>query len=154
MVPPIASCALPNDRVQSDSLISTTRGPPARSSSALNARPTTGDNPSDGSNPCETTSAARRTGLPCGGAKFTSPPITPSSDASVRLSRLKSRKSGTDAGSRVVPVCRSVSQTITTRSSSATGAAFSSTPSTTLKIAVVAPMARASVAMATAVNAG
>ena len=72
----------------------------------------------------------------------------------MRLSRWKSRKSGTDAGSRVVPVCRSVSQTITRRSNSATGVARSSTPSTTLKMAVVAPMASASVRTATTVKPG
>ena len=150
----MACGARPNDRVHSDSLMSATFGPLAASSATVNVRPAMGATPSIGSKPRLVTSAARRTGSPCGGAKLTSAPITPSSAANARLSRWKSRKSGTDAGSRVVPVWRSVSQTITRRSNSTTGVARSSTPSTTLKIAVVAPMASASVRTATTENPG
>jgi hypothetical protein len=50
-------------------------------------------------------------------------------------------------GSRVVAVLRSVSQIIARRSASANGARRSSTASTTLKIAVFAPMPRPSVTM-------
>ena len=151
---PITCVARPNDRVHSDSLMRATFGPLAVSSSTVKARPAMGAMPSIGSRPRLVIKAASLTGSPCGGAKLTSVPITPSMAVMVRLSRWKSRKSGTDAGSRVVPVCRSVSHTITSRSSSTTGVARSRTPSTTLKIAVVAPIASASVRTATTVKPG
>ena len=55
-------------------------------------------------------------------------------------------------GSRVVPVLRSVSQTIISRSCSANGTRFNRTASTTLKMAVVAPIPSASVSTAAVVK--
>ena len=67
---------------------------------------------------------------------------------------LEVEKSGSDAGSRVVLVLRSVSQTTASASMSFTGAGRSSTVSMTLKIAVLAPIPSAIVSSATTANAG
>ena len=151
---PTTSGSRPNSRCQSDALITAIAGPPLRSSSVVKVRPTIGSTPSMGRRPLETSSAARRTGSPAGGVRFTSPAISAPSRSSVVARVSKSWKSGTDAGSRVVPLCRSVSHTITSRPKSATGAGRSSTPSSTEKMAVLAPMPSASTITARRVKAG
>lgn len=72
----------------------------------------------------------------------------------LRLRSSMSRKSGTEAGSRIVPLARSVSHTMASRSGSANGGGWSKTPSSTLKMAVLAPNRRARVRTATTVNTG
>ena len=155
MVRPTTDASRPNARVQKPSLITTTAGPPALASSAVNPRPASGRTPSIGSSSlvaCERLQANRlaatraRSSLRC------------------RQTPRSARRAGCAAESRgsraATPArascwyCGRSPRRRRARRCPRTGAGRSSTVSMTLKIAVLAPIPSASVSSATTANPG
>ena len=131
-----------------------TLGTPVLYSASVNVRPAIGWTPTRGSRPEVTSSIAIRIGSPEGLPSVASSAANPPSPSRLRDRARRSTKSGIDAGSRVVPLSRSVSHIANSRSASGYGSGFSSTACTTATIDDSAPMPMASVRTLVARNPG
>ena len=141
----------PNRRRQRASLRSTAAGPPGRSSSAVKPRPMAGTTPSTAGASAVMYPVRSRSGAPLP-VRLTDPSAKAATRANDRVRSRSSQYSGT-----LSSACGSwvrCPQIIARRSGRSYGSARRSTPFTTLKMAVLAPMPRASVINATAVNPG
>ena len=146
------SCADPSLRFQNPPVIITVGAAPIRSSPGANARPSTGFTPSCSKNPVLIKTASTCSASPRPVRVNDRLPRTIAMDANVRLSFCQSRKFGYE----IEPVAKLglLSRSSTSCSGSGYGSGFSSTPFTTEKSAVFAPIPSASVRIATAVNPG
>ena len=119
-------------------------------SSSLKVRPRIGRTPSTLNRLALTSAPSRRTGSPWP-VRITRERAIAAASASVLLNFFTSVKFGPDIVARCPP---KKWYRPTSRFGSAYGSGFSSTPCTTLKIALFAPIPRASVSTATIVNPG
>ena len=131
-----------------------TRLPSFRSSSGRKARPSSACTPSAGNRLAEMYEA-RIFSLPPAWTRLNSvSPVQNAICSNTRCCVCQSSKSGGVTDSCSIPFCGLRSHSITRCSGSGYGSGLSNTPLTTLKIAVFAPMPRASVKIASNVKPG
>ena len=152
-VRPTMSGAAPKARRQKASVSRTTRSRPSFSSSSRKFRPIAGGRPSASRKPGDTASVRMRSGSPVP-VRFVAPSLNAAIAANDVASRRQSKKSAGDTAPYMRPSRGRCSASDMIRSASAYGRGRQRTASTTLKIAVLAPMPRASAATATSVNDG